>query len=200
MLSTLIDLDTQLFLFLNGLHNEAFDSIMAWISGKTTWWPFYLLLLLYLGWTRRWQLVPIIFFIALVVTLADQTSVHLFKEVFERLRPCHEPALKEAVHIVNGRCGGMYGFVSSHAANTFAVAMLLLLIQRKRWFTALMLTWAAIVSYSRIYLGVHYPGDVLGGAVLGVLCGLLVYLLFSWTVQQLPSSWKMQASVNSSSR
>ena len=200
MLSTLIDLDTQLFLFLNGLHNEAFDSIMAWISGKTTWWPFYLLLLLYLGWTRRWQLIPIIFFIALVVTLADQTSVHLFKEVFERLRPCHEPALKEAVHIVNGRCGGMYGFVSSHAANTFAVAMLLLLIQRKRWFTALMLTWAAIVSYSRIYLGVHYPGDVLGGAVLGVLCGLLVYLLFSWTVQQLPSSWKMQASVNSSSR
>ncbi len=200
MLSTLIDLDTQLFLFLNGLHNEAFDSIMAWISGKTTWWPFYLLLLLYLGWTRRWQLVPIIFFIALVVTLADQTSVHLFKEVFERLRPCHEPALKEAVHIVNGRCGGMYGFVSSHAANTFAVAMLLLLIQRKRWFTALMLTWAAIVSYSRIYLGVHYPGDVLGGAVLGVLCGLLVYLLFSWTVQQLPSSWKMQAPVNSSSR
>ena len=200
MLSTLIDLDTQLFLFLNGLHNEAFDSIMAWISGKTTWWPFYLLLLLYLGWTRRWQLVPIIFFIALVVTLADQTSVHLFKEVFERLRPCHEPALKEAVHIVNGRCGGMYGFVSSHAANTFAVAMLLLLIQRKRWFTALMLTWAAIVSYSRIYLGVHYPGDVLGGAVLGVLCGLVVYLLFSWTVQQLPSSWKMQAPVNSSSR
>jgi len=94
----------------------------------------------------------------------------------------------------------MYGFVSSHAANTFAVAMLLLLIQRKRWFTALMLTWAAIVSYSRIYLGVHYPGDVLGGAVLGVLCGLLVYLLFSWTVQQLPSSWKMQAPVNSSSR
>ncbi len=200
MLSTLNDLDTQLFLFLNGLHNEAFDSIMAWISGKTTWWPFYLLLLIYLGWTRRWQLVPIILFIALAVTLADQTSVHLFKEVFERLRPCHELALKETVHLVNGRCGGMYGFVSSHAANTFAVAMLLLLIIRKGWFTALMLIWAAIVSYSRIYLGVHYPGDVLGGAVLGVLCGLVVYLFFSWTVQQLPSSWKMQAPGNSSSR
>lgn len=200
MLSTLNDLDTQLFLFLNGLHNEAFDSIMAWISGKTTWWPFYLLLMIYLGWTRRWQLVPIILFIALAVTLADQTSVQLFKEVFERLRPCHEPAIKETVHLVNGRCGGMYGFVSSHAANTFAVAMLLLLIVRKGWFTALMLTWAAIVSYSRIYLGVHYPGDVLGGAVLGALCGLVVYLLFSWTVQQLPSSWKIQTPGNPASR
>jgi undecaprenyl-diphosphatase len=192
MLSTLNDLDTKLFLFFNGLHNESFDNIMLWISGKTTWWPFYLLLLVYLGWTRRWQLVPIILFIALAVTLADQVSVHLFKEVFERLRPCKEPALQDLVHLVNGKCGGMYGFVSSHAANTFAVAMLLLLIVRKGWFTAVMLTWATIVGYSRIYLGVHYPGDVLGGAMLGVFIGLLVFLVFSWTIRKLPLSWKMQ--------
>lgn len=200
MLSTLNDLDTKLFLFLNGLHSEAFDGIMVWISGKTTWWPFYLALLLYLGWTRRWQLVPIVISIALAVTLADQVSVHLFKEVFERLRPCKEPALLDLVHLVNGKCGGMYGFVSSHAANTFAVAMLLLLIARKGWFTALMLSWATVVGYSRIYLGVHYPGDVLGGAILGVLCGLLVYILFAWTLHKLPSSWKMHEPENNSDR
>lgn len=200
MLSTLNDLDTKLFLFLNGLHSEAFDNIMVWISGKTTWWPFYLLLLFYLGWTRRWQLVVIVLSISLAVTLADQTSVQLFKEVFERLRPCKEPALQDLVHLVNGKCGGMYGFVSSHAANTFAVAMLLLLIVRKGWFTALMLIWATVVGYSRIYLGVHYPGDVLGGALLGVLCGLLVYLLFAWTIKKLPSSWKMQDPINTTGR
>jgi undecaprenyl-diphosphatase len=199
-LERLNQIDTQLFLFLNGLHSETFDQIMVWISGKVTWWPFYLLLLVYLVWTRRLQVIPIIIFIALSVTLADQSSVHLFKEVFERLRPCREPALEGLVHLVNGRCGGMYGFVSSHAANTFGVAMLLLFIVRKRWFTAVMIFWATLVGYSRIYLGVHYPGDVIGGAMLGMLCGYLVYLLFRWAIPRLPASWNMTDLPNSAGR
>ena len=193
-------IDTQLFLFLNGLHSETFDQIMVWISGKVTWWPFYLLLLVYLVWTRRMQVVPLILFIALCITLTDQTSVHLFKEVFERLRPCREPALEGLVHLMNDRCGGMYGFVSSHAANTFGVAMLLLLIVRKQWFTAVMIFWATLVSYSRIYLGVHYPGDIIGGAMLGMLCGYLVYLLFRWAIPRLPASWNMTDPPNSAGR
>jgi undecaprenyl-diphosphatase len=190
-LDTLNQIDTQLFLFLNGLHNETFDPIMVWVSGKTTWWPFYLALLAYLVWSRRLQVIPILLFIALCVTLADQASVKLFKEVFERLRPCREPALEGLVHMVNGKCGGLYGFVSSHAANTFGVAMLLLLIIKKNWFTVLVLVWATLVSYSRIYLGVHYPGDILGGTMLGMLCGYLVYLLFRWAIPRLPASWNM---------
>ena len=191
MLETLIQLDKDLFLFLNGIHSESFDSIMWWISGKTTWWPFYLLLLGFLTWTRKWQMIPLVIFIALAVTVTDQTSVHLFKEVFERLRPCHEPELQGLVHIVNNKCGGQFGFVSSHAANSFGIAMLLSMIVRRKWFWALMFTWAALVSYSRVYLGVHYPADILGGAMLGVLCGWLLFMLFKWAVNLFPENWKI---------
>ena len=196
MVDTLIQLDREVFLFFNGLHNQAFDSIMWWVSGKTTWWPFYLALLGYLTWKQRWNMVPLVIFIALSVTLTDQTSVHLFKNVFMRLRPCHEPALEGLVHIVNNKCGGQYGFVSSHAANTFGVAVLVLLVIRRGWFTALMIFWAALVSYSRVYLGVHYPGDILGGAILGALCGWLVYLAFRYVSKRLPRSWRMEPEQN----
>ncbi|MEX0988002.1 MAG: phosphatase PAP2 family protein [Bacteroidales bacterium] len=191
MLETLNHIDTRLFLFLNGLHSETFDGIMVWVSGKTTWWPFYLLLLGYLVWSRRMQFVPLLIFIALCITLTDQSSVQLFKEVFERLRPCKEPALQGLVHLVDGKCGGLYGFVSSHAANTFGIAMFLLMVVRKKWFIITMLVWGTLVGYSRIYLGVHYPGDVVVGALLGILCGYMIYLLFKWLVPKLPQAWGM---------
>ena len=128
-------------------------------------------------------------FIILVITLADQTSVHLFKNVFQRLRPCHEPALEGLVHLVNNKCGGQFGFISSHAANTFGLALLTLLWIKKGWFTALMITWALLVAYSRVYLGVHYPADVLMGGVWGAGCGWMVFLLFRWSLSMLPLNW-----------
>ena len=178
MIETIHQLDTQLFLFLNGINSPFFDPIMIFFSGKLTWLPFYLILcfLLYrkFGWRMVWPLLGA----ALVVTLADQTSVHLFKNIFERLRPCHNPEIKDLIHLATGRCaGGRFGFVSSHAANTFGVAIFLLLLMRKNWFTVLMLIWAALVSYSRIYLGVHYPADIIVGGILGVVCGYAVWNL-----------------------
>ena len=143
----------------------------------------------YRAWKKRWQLFPMLLLSILVVSLADQSSVHLFKNVFQRLRPCHEPALEGLVHLVNNKCGGQYGFISSHAANTFGVAFLALLWIRKRWFTAVMLLWALLVAYSRIYLGVHYPGDVLVGGLWGAGCGALLFVLFRWTLSKLPQSW-----------
>ena len=151
MMEHLAKIDTQLFLFLNGLNSSFWDVAMWHISGKYTWIPLYLLIIFFVAKRHCWQTIGILLAIALVVVLADQLSVHLFKNVFERLRPCHNPDIKELVHVVK-RCGGKYGFVSSHAANSFGVAVFLVCLIRKRWFSIGILFWALLVSYSRIYI------------------------------------------------
>jgi undecaprenyl-diphosphatase len=174
-------LDQQLFLFLNSCYSPFWDKVMYAISGILIWVPLYLSILIYMGIKYRRKFIIILLFIILAATLADQVSVHLFKNVFHRLRPCHEPGLEGLVHLVNGNCGGLYGFVSSHATNSFNVALLSLLFIRKRWVTISILLWALTVSYSRIYLGVHYPGDMICGAILGALIGSGIYQLYSLT-------------------
>ncbi len=173
-------LDKTIFLFLNSLNSPFMDRVMWAVSGKLTWLPLYVFILVLIGIKYKKKVLIIIPLIALAITITDQVSVHAFKEVFERLRPCHEPALQGMVHLVNEKCGGQYGFVSSHAANSFAAAMLSLLLISKRWFTILVIVWATLVGYSRIYLGVHYPGDVIGGAVIGIITGWMIYLLYKW--------------------
>lgn len=180
MVEYLNQIDTQLFLFLNSINSPFWDTVMWHISGKLTWAPLYLTIIYFIFRKYRWKTLWILIAIAVVVTLADQISVHFFKNVFERLRPCHNPELRELVHLVNSKCGGQFGFVSSHAANTFGVAMFLLNLFRLKWFSISILLWAAVVSYSRIYLGVHYPGDVLVGSLLGVIVGWIVWKLYSF--------------------
>ena len=177
----LVHLDQQLFLFLNSLNSPFWDQVMHAISGKLIWAPLYLAILIYLGFRYKRKFLVIILFIILGVTLADQVSVQVFKNTIQRLRPCHEPALQGLVHLFNGECGGKYGFVSSHASNSFNIALLSLMFIKKRWFTISILIWASIICYSRVYLGVHYPGDVICGSMLGALVGWGCYWLYTQT-------------------
>lgn len=170
--------DQELFLYLNALHNDSLDPIMIWISGKLTWLPFYVIILAFIIWHFKKRTLLILVGIALTILFADQLASGLMKPLFGRLRPCHDPALEGLVYLAKG-CGGQYGFVSSHAANTFGVAMFLWLTFKNLYqWVAIMFIWAAIVSYSRIYLGVHYPLDIIVGGLVGALCAWFVYWLF----------------------
>jgi undecaprenyl-diphosphatase len=178
MLEKLVAIDRNLFLWLNSHNAPFFDKVMWFISGTLEWLPLYLALIGYIIYRYRWRSVVVILSILIAVALADQLAVKAFKEVFQRLRPSQNPEIQNLVHIVNDYRGGMYGFVSNHAANTFALAVFSSLLFRNKCFTLFILMWASIVSYSRIYLGVHYPGDVIFGALLGATIAMLVYCIY----------------------
>ena len=189
MIDMLVEFDKKLFLFLNDFHSGSWDFLMWHISEKFTWVPVYLFLVYLIirryGLKSLWVLV----FIALTVTLCDQLSVHGFKDVFKRLRPCHDPSISHLVHTVNNKCGGQYGFVSSHAANYFGIAVFLSHIFRNTWVVFTLIVWAGLVAYSRVYLGVHYPGDILGGALLGAFIGWFIFLIQKKVLPKLPPKY-----------
>lgn len=178
-MASLLDFDSRLFLFLNGLHTDWMDSIMVSITEMWVWIPLYLLMAYWVVKTYGKRCIWIFLAVALVVLCSDQLSAHVCKPIFHRLRPCHNPDLEGLVYLPKGKAGGQYGFVSSHAANTFAIAAFLSAALRRRysWMPYVLFAWALISSYSRIYVGVHYPGDIVAGAVLGILIGLIIWRL-----------------------
>lgn len=178
MIELLEKIDTKLFLFFNRNHSPFMDDVMRLVTHKFTWIPLYILLLFLVFRKVRSGTWMVMLSVAILIVLSDQISVHLFKEVFERYRPCHNLLLKGQVHVLDGNCGGQFGFVSSHAANTFALFTFLSFLFRNRWFFLLMYVWASLVSYSRIYAGVHYPFDILGGMMLGMVLGFIVYAFY----------------------
>jgi undecaprenyl-diphosphatase len=182
LIQQLINWDKELLLFLNGMHNDIFDFLMYWISYKFTWIPFYLFLIYHIVKIYKIKTLDVLIAVAILISFSDSTSVYGFKEVFHRLRPCHDAVLGPQIHLVYGECGGMFSFVSSHAANTFALSFFLIMILGKKikWLTVTMIIWAAVVSYTRIYLGVHYPFDVFCGALLGAAFGIAIGKMFNW--------------------
>jgi len=174
-LQNILEIDKELFLFLNSLHNSFWDTIMLMVTRKETWIPFFVIILFYVIRNYKINALPIVVFLALTILFSDQISV-LLKDSIQRFRPVHDPVIGPLVHNVL-RKGSMYGFVSSHAANGFAIFAFTASIFKNRNYWFLLLFWAILFSYSRIYSGVHYPLDILGGAVLGWIIGVGGYKL-----------------------
>lgn len=191
-MESLSNIDTDLFLYLNSLHTSWLDKVMIAVTQMWVWAPLYLLLIY---WTVKqygkrcwWVFVAI----GVVVLCSDQLSAHVCKPLFQRLRPCYNPELQDLIYLPKGMAGGRFGFVSSHAANTFAVAAFLTPVLRnyRPWLGIVLYLWAFISSYSRIYLGFHYPGDILCGAILGILIGLILWRVFQLVVVR--KIWKSE--------
>ena len=194
MLEQLLHIDTEILLAINGWHAPWADTLMWIISAKATWIPLYLLLIGLLVWRYRkpvmtsvkWlQKVPacvvMIAMIGLAVGAADFIASGILKELVARPRPTRVPELEGVLHLVNGYRSGRYGFVSSHAANTMVCALLFSMIWRKKIATVGLMLWVAANCYSRMYLGVHYPLDILGGLMVGCLVAMTAYvLLWKW--------------------
>ncbi len=174
----LIEWDIEAFLWLNDLHASWLDPVMYFLTNTLAWTPLFLVLLYLMVRVHGKQTWIFLLALTLTIACADQVTSSLMKPYFARLRPSHNPEIAAAVHIVNEYKGGRYGFASSHAANTFGAATFLFLLLRGRYPAAKWLfLWAVLVSYTRIYLGVHYPGDLIVGGTVGAAFAWLFYRL-----------------------
>ncbi|MDD5569936.1 MAG: phosphatase PAP2 family protein [Bacteroidales bacterium] len=184
IIEILNSIDTTITLFLNSLHSVFFDFVMYWLSDRFIWIPLYLFLLYIIIKTEKKKTYLILFCILILIIISDQTSCFI-KDTVKRLRPCHENSF--GIHIVKNYCGGEYGFISSHASNIFAISIfaIKLLKQNFKWITPSIIIWACIVSYSRIYLGVHYFGDVVCGAIFGSCLALIFFKIYIISIKKI---------------
>ena len=179
MLEFITNIDTRLTLFLNGSDSEMLDAIAVTATKTGTWIPLGIVLLYVLMRMKNWKnALLVILCVAIAITLADQMASGIFKPLVARLRPSHTPELQGVIDLVGDYRGGRYGFFSSHAANTCAVAVFLSLLFRKRVFTVAICSWAMVNSWTRLYLGVHYVGDIMVGVIWGAFVGWMVFRLY----------------------
>lgn len=178
----LLPFERDLFFALNGSDSLFLDNVMWMLSGRLVWIPLFLFIIFLFFHKTNWKdgLLVTLFFI-LLFAACDQLASSFFKPLFERFRPTHHPDFKELVDIVNGYRGGRYGFISSHATNSFGLAVFLILLFQDRRVTIAVIFWALLNSYTRVYLGVHFVSDILAGMIVGSVLGYLFYELLRLT-------------------
>ena len=179
MIESIIDKDIELLIFLNNLGTTQWDGFWLFVTNKFSAIPLYIILLYftfkYYGLKRT---VVLLLFIVLLIAASDQTS-NLFKYGFKRLRPCHDENIEPLIRLVKARCGGLYSYFSAHASNAMAIAVFFSFILKMKYkiFTVILIVWALLVAYSRVYIGVHYPLDITTGILFGLLYGTLFSML-----------------------
>lgn len=199
MLDTLDQADKSLLLDINSYHNSFLDTFMYLISERWMWVPMYASLLYTIIKSKKSETFFIIVGVAITVLLCDQFSSSICKPFFQRFRPSQDPQIGELVHLVCGFKCDLYGFISAHAANTIGIAMFLTLLFKNRTVSSLLFLWALLNCYSRIYMGVHYPGDVICGALTGFLFGWVGYYIYGLLIARMPQFRYIKHRTNSRS-
>ncbi|OIQ30660.1 MAG: phosphatase PAP2 family protein [Bacteroidetes bacterium MedPE-SWsnd-G2] len=177
MIEQLLQFDTELFLYLNGLGVDAWDGFWMFYTTKFYWAPLYAFLLFHIyKLIGKRAFITSVVVIALMVLFTDQVT-NLFKHGFKRFRPCHQEGVLEVMRLVKEHCGGQYGYFSGHSSNSMAVAIFsgLMLKPRFKYLVYILFAWSLAMGYSRIYIGVHYPLDVFCGLIFGGFSGYLFY-------------------------
>lgn len=191
-LQTLGDWDTSIFLAINGLHSPYWDNFMEMYSGRMIWLPLYLSILYVMFRNFSWRVnVVCLVVVALLITVDDQLSGSLLRASVGRLRPANlDNPISPLVHIVDGYRGGRYGFPSAHAANTWGLTFFMLYVFRRHILSFTLMVWAFVTCWSRMYLGVHYFGDILAGTVLGFISASIVYYVFQRGLHHVTETFK----------
>lgn len=179
MLDKFLPYEENLFFLVNGTNSFFLDNATCLFSNFKVWIPIALMVIIIIIYDTSWtKWLPAILIIVIVLTLCNQFSSHLMKPLFEESRPTHYPGIMESVRTLNGYTGGKYGFTSSYATNVFGFAMFTLLLFRNRYYGIIILIWAALISYSCVYLGVHFISDITAGAISGIIIGTVAYKLY----------------------
>lgn len=187
MIDQILQYDTDLFIYLNSLGSPTWDGFWLAYTGKFNWIPFYaiLLYLIFKQIGKKPMLITVVV-VFLMILATDQTT-NLFKHGLHRLRPCHLAQILEKIRLVRSGCGGQYGFFSGHASNTMAAAIFLgfMLKDRFKYILPILIVWAFLMAYSRVYIGVHYPLDITIGMLFGALSGFLFYKLNRFLIKKI---------------
>ncbi len=193
-MDVILDIDKDLLLYLNSLHSEYFDWFMSMFTRREIWIPLYISIVYVIFKGKGRVALLTLLFLLLIPAFSDLLNQHIFKPYFDRLRPFHVESLKEQLHVFNENPRGRRSFMSGHAMNSFGLAVFCALLFKRKVFTFFILLWALLVSYSRIYLGFHYPGDTLAGLFVGAFLGWIFYSIYKRIINRNATFYTLRSS------